>query len=104
MRGSAYYGWVVHGLEFHAALMTRTAAEVDRGLPDRVVDALARRSRRPEPVGLDAGGGARPRARSRARADNQDQRDAIAAAVTARQHTAGTTQTLIDILVPAPRT
>ena len=32
---------------------------------------------------------------------NQDQRDALAAAVTARQHTLGTTETIGDIVVPA---
>jgi hypothetical protein len=32
---------------------------------------------------------------------NQDQRDAIAAAVTARQHTLGMTETMGEIVVPA---
>jgi predicted nuclease with RNAse H fold len=34
---------------------------------------------------------------------NQDQRDAIAAAVTARQHSAGMTEMIGDIVVPLPR-
>jgi hypothetical protein len=34
---------------------------------------------------------------------NQDQRDAIAAAVTARQHSLGLTETMGDIVVPAGR-
>lgn len=33
---------------------------------------------------------------------NQDQRDAIAAAMTARQHAAGTTETIGEIVVPLP--
>jgi hypothetical protein len=32
---------------------------------------------------------------------NQDQRDAIAAAVTARQHTAGLSEAIGEIIVPA---
>jgi predicted nuclease with RNAse H fold len=34
---------------------------------------------------------------------NQDQRDAIAAAVTARQYTSGMTETIGEIVVPADR-
>jgi hypothetical protein len=34
---------------------------------------------------------------------NQDQRDAIAATVTARQHTQGMTETIGEIVVPAGR-
>ncbi len=36
-------------------------------------------------------------------ATNQDQRDAIAAAVTARQHTQGLTEPIGEIVVPAAR-
>jgi hypothetical protein len=35
------------------------------------------------------------------RRTNQDQRDAIAAAVTARQHTQGLTEAIGEIIVPA---
>jgi hypothetical protein len=104
VRGSAYYGWVVHGLELYAALMTRAAAEVIEVFPTASWtrwrggrDGRSRSAWTRE--GLRALGLAGVPERT-----NQDQRDAIAAAVTARQHTAGTTQTLIDIVVPASRT
>ena len=49
-----------------------------------------------------------PRHRADGRADvppatNQDQRDAIAAAVTAREHTLGLTEAIGEIIVPAAR-
>ena len=100
VRASDYYGWVVHGLKLHDAL-TASGAEVIEVFPTaswtRWLGGRDGRSRSAwtreglRTLGL---GGIPERT-------NQDQRDAIAAAVTARQHTRGTTETLGDIVIPA---
>lgn len=55
---------------------------------------------RGELCGVDRGAAAGPGVPTRT---NQDQRDAIAAAMTARQHTLAMTETMGDIVVPAGR-
>ena len=98
--GSDYYGWVVHGLRLHGALAGQEAEVIEvfptaswtrwrgtrdgRSRPEWTRDGLAS-------LGLTG----------IPKRTNQDQRDAIAAAVTARQHTRGATETLGDIVVPA---
>jgi predicted nuclease with RNAse H fold len=100
VRASPYYAWIVHGLDLFDDLAAR-GVEVIEVFPtaswtrwhgkrgDRSRAAWSRQSL----TALDLKG---VPART-----NQDQRDAIAAATTARQHTQGLTETLGDIVVPA---
>jgi predicted nuclease with RNAse H fold len=97
--GGAYYAWVRHGLSLVAALRERGLATIEvfptaswtRWLGLRGTATRARWSRE----GLAALGLAGVPERT-----NQDQRDAIAAAVTARQHTTGLTESFGEIVVP----
>jgi predicted nuclease with RNAse H fold len=98
--GGDYYGWVRHGLRLFGALAAREVDTIEvfptaawtrwhgpRGRTSRAHwsrDGLAS-------LALD-GVPART---------NQDQRDAIAAAVTARQHTQGLTEVIGAIVVPS---
>ena len=96
----AYYAWIVEGLAPFADL-------ADRGVKAIEVFPTASWTR------WAARRGARTRAAWSREAlaeldlegaplrSNQDQRDAIVAAVTARQHNMGTTETMGDIVVPA---
>lgn len=99
---SAYYAWIVEGLALFDALASREVEVIEvfptaswtrwhgkRGAQTR--SAWSRRGL--ETLGLD---GVPTRT-------NQDQRDAIAAAVTARQHTRSMTETMGEIVVPAGR-
>jgi GNAT superfamily N-acetyltransferase/predicted nuclease with RNAse H fold len=102
VRASPYYGWIVEGLELFAALTARDVDVIEvfptaswtrwhgpRGARSRAAwtrEGLAA-------MGLE---NVPPRT-------NQDQRDAIAAAVTARQHARGETETIGAIVVPAGR-
>ena len=96
-----YYAWVRHGLELFGALASR-------GIPAIEVFPTASWTRWSGPrgplsraqwsrAGLAALGVAGVPART-----NQDQRDAIAAAVTARQHSQGLTESFGEIVVPRP--
>ena len=94
VRASAYYGWVVHGLELHAAvdgIEVFPTASWTRWLGPRGARARSDWTR----AGLPALGLAGIPART-----NQDQRDALAAAVTARQHARGETEAFGAIYVP----
>jgi predicted nuclease with RNAse H fold len=100
VEASPYYGWIVEGLGLYATLAHRHADVIEvfptaswtrwhgkRGSRRRSAwsrEALDR-------LGL---GGVPTRT-------NQDQRDAVAAAYTARQHTLGATEAMGDIVVPA---
>jgi predicted nuclease with RNAse H fold len=102
VEGGAYYGWVVEGLRLYEALASLDVEVIEvfptaawtrwagpRGARRRSVwtrDALAG-------LGLDD---VPPRT-------NQDQRDAIAAAVTARAYSRGATQAFGEIVVPTSR-
>jgi predicted nuclease with RNAse H fold len=97
--GGSYYSWIVEGLRLYALLAERGVHAVEvfptaswtrwhgardgRPRSDWTREALSA-------LGLDGVPGR----------TNQDQRDAIAAAVTARQHTAGATERFGDIVVP----
>jgi predicted nuclease with RNAse H fold len=96
VRGGGYYGWVVEGLRLYAAL-DRAAIEVfPTASWTRWVGARGTRSRADwSRAGLGALGLAGVPART-----NQDQRDAIAAAVTARSHSRGETEAFGEIVVP----
>jgi predicted nuclease with RNAse H fold len=97
--GNSYYAWIIEGLALYKALATRKVEVIEvfptaswtrwhgrRGGRRRAAwsrEGLAR-------IGLE---GVPTRT-------NQDQRDAIAAAVTGRQHTQGLTETMGEIVVP----
>ena len=100
VQANPYYAWIVEGLALYEALAARGVKVIEvfptaswtrwygkRGLRTRA--AWSRQGL--AGLGLDA-------VPTRT---NQDQRDAIAAAVTARQHTLGMTETFGDIVVPA---
>jgi predicted nuclease with RNAse H fold len=102
VHASTYYAWILEGLALFDALTAR-GVEVIEVFPTaswtrwhgkrgpRTRAAWSRQAL--TALGLD-GVPART---------NQDQRDAIAAAVTARQHTLALTETIGDIVVPAGR-
>jgi predicted nuclease with RNAse H fold len=100
VRASAYYGWVAEGLRLFDALAAGGIEAIEvfptaawtRWVGPRGAQSRARWSAR----GLTRLGlaGLPPRT-------NQDQRDAIAAAVTARLHAQGLTETIGEIVVPA---
>lgn len=102
MHSSAYYAWIIEGLDLFDALAAHNVEVIEvfptaswsRWQGKRGSQTRATWSRR----GLAALGLDGVPART-----NQDQRDAIAAAVTARQHTFGLTETLGEIVVPAGR-
>jgi predicted nuclease with RNAse H fold len=102
VRASTYYAWIIEGLALFDALATR-GIEVIEVFPTaswtrwhgkrgtRTRSAWTRQGL--AALGLD---GVPLRT-------NQDQRDAIAAAMTARQHTLAMTETMGEIVVPASR-
>ena len=97
-----YYGWVRHGLALFAALGAHGVAAIEvfptaswtRWCGPRGRSSRARWSR--EGVRRLALDGVPERT-------NQDARDAVAAAVTAREHTLGRTEAIGEIIVPAVR-
>lgn len=106
VRESSYYAWIVEGLALFGAL-AGSPADVIEVFPTasftRWVGKRGQRTRsawsREGLATLDLEG--------LPGRTNQDQRDAIAAAVTACQHTQGLTETIGEIVVPAiprPRT
>ena len=102
VHASAYYAWILEGLAlFHAlaahhveVLEVFPTASWTRWQGKRGSRTRAAWTRQ----GLAALGLDGVPART-----NQDQRDAIAAAMTARQHSLGLTETIGDIVVPASR-
>jgi predicted nuclease with RNAse H fold/alkylated DNA nucleotide flippase Atl1 len=102
VEGNPYYAWIIEGLGLFEALTDRGAQLIEvfptaswtrwfgpRGAMSRAVwteHGVVR-------LGLD---GIPPRT-------NQDQRDAIAAAITAREHSEGNTEALGEIVVPTAR-
>jgi predicted nuclease with RNAse H fold len=95
----AYYGWVRAGLELYAELRDWEVIECfPTASWTRWIGPRAGRSRAAwSSAGLAA------LALSGVAARNQDQRDAVAAAVTARQYAAGATEAFGEIHVPAGR-
>ncbi len=99
VRTSAYFAWIIHGLELFEALTAGGVAAIEvfpTASWTRWHGARRNRSRAAwsrdglAAMGLD---GVPDRT-------NQDQRDAIAAAVTARQHSRGQTESIGEIVVP----
>jgi predicted nuclease with RNAse H fold len=98
-----YYEWIIHGLELYDAL-DRAELEAIECFPTATWSrwAGARGDRRRgewSQAALESLGLALP-----ARRLSQDDRDAIAAALTARAHTDGATESFGDIVVPLTRT
>jgi predicted nuclease with RNAse H fold len=98
--GNSYYGWIFNGLKTYEALEGQRGATVIEVFPTaswtRWYGKRGAKSRRTwSAEGLAALGVADAPART-----NQDQRDAIAAAVTARQHSMGETEAFGEIIVP----
>jgi predicted nuclease with RNAse H fold len=100
LAASDYYAWVRHGLELYAAL---DGIEVIECFPTaswtRWIGPRAGRSR----AAWSTSGLAALGLTGLPHRTNQDQRDAIAAAVTARQHAAGETEAFGDLWVPLLR-
>jgi predicted nuclease with RNAse H fold len=102
VRASAYYAWILEGVALFGALATHSVEAIEvfptaswtRWHGNRGSQSRAAWTRQ----GLAALGLEEVPERT-----NQDQRDAIAAAMTARQHTLGLTETMGDIVVPAGR-
>jgi predicted nuclease with RNAse H fold len=102
VHASAYYAWILEGLALFDALAAHGAVAIEvfptaswtRWHGSRAPWTRAAWSG----AGLAALGLGNVPART-----NQDQRDAIAAAVTARQHSLGLTETIGEIVVPAGR-
>jgi hypothetical protein len=99
VRANPYYRWIVEGLALYAALDGLSTIEVfptaswTRWIGPRAGSRAAWTGAGMKALGL-TGLPART---------NQDQRDAIAAAVTAREYSHGLTQRFGEIVVPAPR-
>jgi len=97
---SNYYGWIVEGLRLYGALESARAEVIEvfptaswtRWLGRRGSESRSAWTRR----GLTTLGLASVPERT-----NQDQRDAIAAAITARQYSDGSTQSFGEIVIPA---
>jgi predicted nuclease with RNAse H fold len=98
VRSNPYYAWIVEGLALFEALSGHDVIEVfPTASWTRWHGARGGRTRSAwsrDALGTLGLAGVPPRT-------NQDQRDAIAAAVTARQHTEGRTETIGTIVVPA---
>jgi predicted nuclease with RNAse H fold len=100
IQASSYYAWILEGLALFAALAPHDVAVIEvfptaswtRWHGKRGSQSRAGWTRQ----GLAALGLDNVPART-----NQDQRDAIAAAMTARQHSLGLTETIGEIVVPA---
>jgi predicted nuclease with RNAse H fold len=102
LKAREYYAWIVEGLALFEALIAR-------GVPVIEVFPTASWTRWLGPRGprtrasWTTGGLAALRLEGLPQRTNQDQRDAIAAAVTARQHTHGLTEAIGEIVVPVGR-
>ena len=100
VRSHAYYGWIVEGLALFDALST-VEVEVIEVFP--TASWTRWDGRRVPPQGRAAWSRAalaKLRLGDVPARTNQDQRDAIAAAVTAREHAHGRTDTFDEIVVP----
>jgi predicted nuclease with RNAse H fold len=102
LNASSYYAWIVEGIALFEHLARRKIEAIEvfpTASWTRWIGARAGRSR----ASWSRSGLAALALQDVPRRTNQDQRDAIAAAVTARQHTHGLTETIGEIVVPAAR-
>jgi predicted nuclease with RNAse H fold len=102
VQDNPYYAWILEGLKLFGALSRAGAESVIEVFPTASWTRwCGKRGSRSRAIwtrqGLTALGLEGIPART-----NQDQRDAIAAAMTARQHSAGLTEAIGDIVVPLP--
>jgi predicted nuclease with RNAse H fold len=102
VRASAYYAWIIEGLALFDALVMPGVAVIEVFPTASWTRWHGKRGSRTRSAwtrqGLAALGLEGVSART-----NQDQRDAIAAAMTGRQHTLNMTETMGEIVVPAGR-
>ena len=102
VHASAYYAWILEGLDLFDALADRDAEVIEVFPTASWTRWHGKRGARTRTAwsreGLAALGLENVPART-----NQDQRDAIAAAMTARQHSLALTETIGEIVVPAGR-
>jgi predicted nuclease with RNAse H fold len=102
VHASAYYAWILEGLALFQALAAHDVEVIEVFPTASWTRWHGKRSPRTRAVwtrhGLAALGLGGVPART-----NQDQRDAIAAAMTARQHSLAVTETMGDIVVPVGR-
>jgi predicted nuclease with RNAse H fold len=100
VRASAYYAWILDGAGLFGALASQDASVIEVFPTASWTRWYGRRDSRSRAAwtrdGLAALGLEGVPGRT-----NQDQRDAIAAAMTARQHSLGLTETIGEIVVPA---
>ncbi|HEY5192837.1 MAG TPA: DUF429 domain-containing protein [Solirubrobacteraceae bacterium] len=98
--GNAYYAWIVEGLNLYDSLANREVEVIEVFPTASWTCWYGKRGSRSRSAwsreGLVGFGLEGVPVRT-----NQDQRDAIAAAVTARQHTQGGTEAMGEIVVPA---
>ena len=102
VRSSAYFAWIIHGLELFEAITARGVEAIEvfpTASWTRWHGVRGRRSR----AAWSREGLAAMRLAGVPDRTNQDQRDAIAAAVTARQYSRGQTESIGEIVVPARR-
>jgi predicted nuclease with RNAse H fold len=102
VHASAYYSWIVEGLALFAALSARGVDVVEVFPTASWTRWFGRRGSLSRSAWSRAGLASLGLEDVPART-NQDQRDAIAAAVTARQHTQGLTESFGEIVVPVRR-
>jgi predicted nuclease with RNAse H fold len=102
VRGAMYYAWILEGLALFEALAAEGAEVIEVFPTASWTRWHGKRGSRTRAdwtrQGLAALGLENLPART-----NQDQRDALAAAMTARQHSLGRTETIGNIVVPAGR-
>jgi predicted nuclease with RNAse H fold/GNAT superfamily N-acetyltransferase len=102
VRANPYYEWIVEGLALFTALAAHRVEVIEVFPTASWTRWCGRRGSRSR-AAWSSGGLASLGLAGLPAGTNQDQRDAIAAAVTARQHTEGATETLGTIVVPAGR-
>jgi predicted nuclease with RNAse H fold len=100
VRASPYYAWIVHGLDLFDDLIARDVEVIEVFPTAAWTRWRGKRGRRSRADWSRQGLAALVFDGLPART-NQDQRDAIAAAMTARLHTQGLTETMGDLVVPA---
>jgi predicted nuclease with RNAse H fold len=102
VHASIYYAWILEGLALFGALAARGVEVIEVFPTASWTRWYGKRGTRTRTAwtreGLAALGLENVPART-----NQDQRDAIAAAITARQHSLALTETMGEIVVPAGR-
>jgi predicted nuclease with RNAse H fold len=99
VEGNPYYAWIIEGLELFEALADRQVDLIEVFPTASWTRWFGPRGSRSRATWTEQGA-ARLGLAGIPRRTNQNQRDAIAAAVTARQHTEGRTEALGEIVVP----